>query len=220
MRRQLGILTSAVGLSLALVACGSDGNGDAGPSPSRPTTAPTVDTTGVPTSAPPTTTGGPPATTAPAPPAAPGERLTPSSRLRVDGIGPVRVGMTLAEARAAAGVPLELVSTEYCQTLRPAGSNPFVALISTSGGKIDVIEAGPSTATVSGIRVGTTEQEVVAAYGNRAQVVNPDEPLHRIVYRAADPSLRAYALVFEIGDGRVSSMRAGTEAVLADEICA
>ena len=159
---------------------------------------------------PPTSQASPPTTTAPA------ERLSPSSRLRVDGAGPVRVGMSLAEARAAAGPALELVSTEYCQTLRPAGSDPFVTLIATSGDRIDVTEAGPSTITVSGIRIGSTEQQVVAAYGDRAQVINPAEPLHRIVYRAADPSLRAYTLVFGIGDDRVTSMRAGTDAVLAD----
>ena len=194
----------------------SDGNGDAGPIPSRPTTAPTVDTT-VATTVPPTTQASGPATSVPASVA----RLSPSSRLRVDGIGPVRVGMSLGEARAAAGVALELTSTEHCQSLRPAGADPFVTLIATSpGDKVDVVSAGPGTATVSGIRMGSTEQQVVAAYGDRAQVVNPDEPLHRIVYRATDPSLRAYALVFGIGDGRVQSMHAGTDVVLSDELCA
>ena len=211
MRRQLGILTVAGALAVALVGCGSDGNGDAGPVPSRPTTGPTVETTTAPPTTGPTTAG-----------PVPTERLSPSSRLRVDGIGPVRVGMTLAEARAAAGVPLELVSTEHCQSLRPAGSSPFVVLIATAPGDVvDVISAGPGTATVSGIRIGSTEQEVLAAYGDRVQVLNPDEPVHRIVFRAAESSpLRAYALVFGIGDGRVASMNAGTDVVLNDEICA
>ena len=217
MTRQLAILTTTVGLAVALVGCGSEGDGDAGPAPSRPTTAPTVDTTPA-TTAPPTTQAPAPTTTGPGPASA--ERLSPSSRLRVDGIGPVRVGMSLAEARAAAGVALEPASSEYCRSLRPAASNPFVTFIATSGDRIDVIEAGPSTATVSGIRIGSTEQQVVAAYGDRAQVINPHEPLHRIVYRAADPSLRDYALVFGIGDDRVTSMYAGTDSVLADELCA
>lgn len=217
MRRQLAILTGAGALAVALVGCGSDWNGDAGPAPSRSTTAPTVDTTAAPTTSSPTTQAPGPTTTAPAP----GERLGPSSRLRVDGIGPVRVGMTLSQARAVAGVPLELRRTEHCQSLVPAGSDPFVTLIATSPGEaVDVIAAGPGTATVSGIRIGSTEQEVLTAYGERIQVVNPGEAVHRIVYRAADQSLRGYALVFGIGDGRVASIMAGTDAVLADEICA
>jgi hypothetical protein len=217
MRRQLALLTSAVGLAVALVACGSDGNGDAGPSPSRPTTPAAVDTTLTPTTSPPTTAPPGPTTTTPAP----GERLSPASRLRVDGIGPVRVGMTLAEARAAAGVTLELTTTEHCRSLQPAGSDPFVTLIATAPGEVvDVISAGPGTATVSGVRIGSTEQDVLAAYGERADVVNPGERVHRVVYRATDPALRAYALVFGIGDGRVTSMHAGTDVVLADELCA
>ncbi len=128
--------------------------------------------------------------------------------------------MTLAQARAAAGIPLELVRTEFCQSLRPSTTNPFVTLIATSGDAVDVVTAGPQVATVSGIRIGSTEEQVVAAYGDRAQVTNPGEPLHRIVYRAADASLQRYALVFLINDGKVTSMAAGTDAVLADEYCA
>lgn len=218
MRRQLAFRTTAGVFALAaflVTGCGSDGNGDAGPSPSRPATTTTTAATPATTSLPTTTAGPRTTTTAPA-----GERLSPSSRLRVDGIGPIRVGMTLDQARAAAGIPLELVTTEHCRTLRPSATNPFVTLIATSGDTVDVVTAGPQVATVSGIRIGSTEEQVLAAYGDRAQVVNPDEPLHRIVYRAADAALRRYAMVFEISDGKVASMRAGTDAVLADEICA
>ncbi len=221
MRRPVPLRTTAAVLALAVFAltgCGSDGNGDAGPSPSRPPTteaSTTTVATNPTTTSPPTTAGPRTTTTAPA-----GERLSPSSRLRVDGIGPVRVGMSLDQARAAAGIPLELVRTEHCQSLRPSAASPFVTLIATAGDAVDVVTVGPQVATVSGIRIGSTEQQVLAAYGDRAQVVNPGEPLHRIVYRAADPSLQRYALVFEISDGKVASMRAGTDAVLADEICA
>jgi hypothetical protein len=215
MRRQLAILTAAGALAVALVGCGPDGDADAGAAYSPPTSAPTVETTVAPTTIP----APGPTTTARAPtPAAP---LTPSSRLRVDGIGPIRVGMTLAQARAAAGRPLELRGTEFCQSLVPAGARPFVTLVATAPGDVvDVVSAGPGTKTVSGIRIGSTEQEVLSAYGDRAQVLNPGEQVHRIVYRAADSSLGGYALVFEVGDGRVTAMNAGTDAVLADEICA
>src|SRR5438270_5639850 len=96
-------LVPVAGLTF-LFACGSGPTvRSAPPGPAEPavptTTAPVVATT----------TGAAAATTVvPSTTAAP-ERLTTASRLRLDGIGPVMVGMTLEQASAAAGTAIRVV---------------------------------------------------------------------------------------------------------------
>jgi len=181
-----------------------------------------------------TTTAAPVAPTAPAsstPPAssttvAPpmaGAPLSSSSRLRIDGIGPIEVGMTVAQARAAAGTELSLKNEPYCDVLTPTQGPEGVALIVTSpsAGRVEliIVNGGP-VSTVSGIRVGSAEAEVIAAYPGRLRSVNPSLPVHRLIYQASDPALADRILVFVIGDSRVATMYAGVrDQAEADEIC-
>jgi len=53
--------------------------------------------------------------------------------LRLDGLGAVRVGMSLDEARSAAGVALTLVETPHCTTLRPDAIPPGFVLTAPGG---------------------------------------------------------------------------------------
>ena len=150
-------------------------------------------------------------------------RLTSSSRLRIDGIGPIDVGMTVAQARAAAGTELSLRKEPYCDVLTAPNGPAGVDLVITnpSSGRIDlVIVNGGPVATISGIRVGSTEAEVVAAYPGRLRSVNPLLPVHRQVYEAQNPALADRALVFVIDGSRVATIYAGvSNQVEADEIC-
>ncbi len=216
------------------VACGTgDGDGEtraAGPS-TTVTSAPLTETTAAPsTTAPgatsrPSTTAVAPATTTPAPAATTTPpRLSSSSRLRIDGIGPIDVGMTIAEARAAAGTELSHEKEPYCDVLTPtrgpAGVDLVVTTPSTGRVELIVVKDGP-IATVSGIRVGSTEAEVKAAYPGRLRAVNPSLPVHRLVYEPRDPALADRVLVFVIDGSRVATMYAGVRnQAEADEICA
>jgi len=150
-------------------------------------------------------------------------RLTSSSRLRIDGIGPIDVGMTVAQARAAAGTELSLRKQPYCDVLTAPNGPAGVDLVITnpSSGRIDlVIVNGGPVATISGIRVGSTEAEVVAAYPGRLRSVNPSLPVHRQVYEAQNPTLADRSLVFVIDGSRVTTIYAGvSNQVEADEIC-
>jgi hypothetical protein len=213
LRWMLALLAAAVGA----VACGPGEDGSAGTIGSGAASAPVTTTS----SLPPTTTTTPttPATSA-TPAAAP---LSASSRLRIDGIGPINVGMTVAQARAVAGTELSLNKEPYCDVLTAPRGPAGLSLIVTDppAGPVDliVVKDGP-VATVSGIRVGSTEAQVLAAYPGRLRKVNPSQPVHRLIYEATDPRLADRVLVFVIDNSRVATMYAGVRnQAEADEIC-
>lgn len=191
-----------------------------------------------PTEAQPSTTGGP-ASTIPPPvggstsPSAPTSSttaadsvLTPSSRLRLDGIGPVKVGMTLAEASKALGKPLrfeadpELPSS--CGWADPPGV-PDVHFMVIDGRVRRVDVYGGAVATVSGVQVGNPESEVDRIYGGRVRRAKPFPEApggYRLVYESPEASQRAYLLIFETDGSKVISFRAGErEAVELVEGC-
>lgn len=169
----------------------------------------------------------------PEPAAAPvPERLSESSRLRLDGIGPVLVGMTLDEASAAAGMPLRIVpnsdraGTGSCAYVRPEGGPTGLSFMVLDGRKIARIDVGGDSAisTLSGIRTGSTEAEVHATYPDRINAQPNPYSGHRggrdLVYQP-DEGSRHLGLLFQTDGGRVVSFRAGIHgAVMAPEGCA
>jgi hypothetical protein len=129
--------------------------------------------------------------------------------------------MTVAQARTAAGVPLTLRTGPFCRSLLPVDSPAGVNFVLAGGDRLDFVTVfdGPVT-TLSGIRVGSTEADVLAAYPGQVRVVNEGEQQHRAIYHARDPELADRSLVFQIVDARVTSMTAGVRtAVEADEAC-
>lgn len=204
---------SAIPLLLVLGACGGNGDDNAGSVAPTSTTAAVLSTTT--SSSSPTTSTTSTSTTSTTVAA-----LSTASRLRIDGLGPIDVGMTIEQAQAAAGIPLRQGSTPYCRTLMAPtlGDNIFFIATNDGGGKIDVIvvKGGP-TATLSGIRVGSARADVLATYGAQVTAVNE----RRLVYRARDAALRDRALVFVIDNGKVASMYTGNQShILSDELCA
>jgi hypothetical protein len=157
-----------------------------------------------------------------APPASP-DRLSASSRLRIDGIGPIRVGMTVDQAKAAAGVPLTVMTSDYCTSLRGTGGPDGVTLVSPneSGGRITVIIVStPVVSTLSGIRVGSTDADVLATYPGQIETVGTGD-VHRLIFTAWDPTFRDRTLTFHIRNSRVAEMWAGVRGVeRSDELCA
>ena len=88
------------------------------------------------------------------------------------GIGPLRVGMTVKEARAALGMfevsaPAQQSACDYATTV---GLPPGVSVMVESGtvGRIDV--DSNSVGTAEGARIGDSEESVRRLYGERVSV--------------------------------------------------
>ena len=162
--------------------------------------------------APPSSTAAPSTTSSTAPPSTP-----PSdAELRLDlrGLGPVRVGMTVAEAGAALGRPLVPVvppPAEECAMYGPESGFDGLAFLVARGvvARADVV-AGP-TATTEGVAIGQTEAEAQRRYGGRLEVTPHDfqiggHYLTLVPTAAADAGFR---LVIETDGTKVTALRAG-----------
>jgi hypothetical protein len=174
--------------------------------------------------APPSSTAAPSttSTTAPAP-------TTPSdSELRLDlrGLGPVRVGMTVAEAGAALGRPLVPVvppPAEECAMYGPASGLDGIAFLVARGvvARADVV-AG-TTATTEGVALGQTEAEAQRRYGGRLEVTPHDFHIggHYLTLVPTATADAGFRLVIETDGSKVTALRAGRLAeVELTEACA
>jgi len=224
-----------------------DGEGTRLTSGASEAPVPTVATTGpntggsTATTAPPaaggstaTTVAPPPATTQPAPPVttttpAP-ERLSASSRLSLDGLGPVDIGMTLDQASAAAGTPIRIRPGAdpfgpECQNAQ-AADLPEVGFMVINGriARVDVGNGGGRrVTTVSGVGTGDTEETIKRTYLGRIRVEgHPYVPTgHYLIYVPADPALAHLSMIFETDGQVVTRFRAGMKGAVAQiEGCA
>lgn len=201
--RLLAVLAVAV---LLVGACGKD---DDPAATDQPTT--TVEAS--------TTTAAEPTTTAPSTSTSTAvETLSDESRLSFAGIGPVRAGMTMAEAERAAGVPMRRSELPACMALATEGSPAGVELIFPGTGPLEFVfvREGSRVRSEGGIGLGDSQDEVLRAHPD-AEVTNPDREVHRVVVKESAEGRR---LMFEIDRGRVSVMWSGPNgSERADEIC-
>lgn len=188
----------------------------------------TSDAAAAPAPTPTTTVVAPTPTTTGAPrPPAPAESSRPAplgsdSRLRVDGLGPVRIGMGLKEARAASGLPMAYRESGACVSFQTDGPPAGVSFTGVDGShRLDLIVVSePSIDTVSGIKVGSTLADVRRAYGDKVRG-SVQDGWGKLVFRPDDASLDHLALGLLFSEGRVAGIWAGLRvAVEADEICA
>ncbi len=216
-------ITAVIASVLISAACGNGDDQGSGAAGSTSTSTPA--TTGTTTPAPTSTT----ATT--------GEReLSEDSRLRLDGIGPVKIGMTVAEATQAVGRevavdPDSLFDAESTCGFAGVSGGPedllFMVLRDDPKAewkiyRVDVYQAS-GIATGGGIRIGATEDEVKQVYGDELKV-EPHEytgPVGHYLVLDVDGEGTGFMLLFETDGTKVTQFRSGNdEAVRAPEGCA
>jgi hypothetical protein len=155
--------------------------------------------------------------TAPATTVATPEILSERSPVTINGIGPVRVGMTVAEASRAASVPIVSAGDNggnpECTYFRPQTIPSGMGFMVTEGhiSRVDIWRNSPVT-TLSGARIGSTEAEIKALFPGQIEVT-PHEYVpggHYLTFVPRDAGDRNYRMIFEtVPNGRVTQFRAG-----------
>jgi hypothetical protein len=134
--------------------------------------------------------------------------------LKTTGLGPIRIGMELDTLRAKGliPVPIENSGSGECQFYRIKDHSEPMALmvINDKVLRIDVWP-GSLTTTRSGIKIGSTERDLVRAYGQQLEATtNPVTLGKTVIFTPQDQGEDIYRLVFETDDqGRVTQFRAG-----------
>jgi hypothetical protein len=128
-----------------------------------------------------------------------------------DGIGTIRVGMTVDDIRRVTGDVTPPTSAAECNYVKPSGVPAGVAIMLSRGkvARIDVDSAG--VRSDAGIAVGDTTTRVTDAYAGRV-TATPHKYVPGGQYlsvRPTSPADSAYRIVFETENGRVTRFRSG-----------
>ncbi|HEY9825579.1 MAG TPA: hypothetical protein V6D19_09035 [Stenomitos sp.] len=168
-------------------------------------------------------------TTGAIPPLSAQPQLSEQSKLVIDGIGPIRVGMTVAEAEQSSGIQLKeqggRAGNGSCYYLRPQSGPQGLGFMVISNradqrivrtqdriARVDVYRDSRIT-TLSGAKIGDTEAQVRALYPGRIQETphkyTSDQGGHYLTYVPKDAADQNYRLIFETLNGRITAFRAG-----------
>jgi hypothetical protein len=140
--------------------------------------------------------------------------------IRPDGVGPVKIGISLAQLNAVLHEKLteEDSGSDNCYYVTAPSHDHIGFMI--SDGKVARIDVNaPGVATTTGVQVGDTESQVRAIYGTRMKVTahHYDDNGHYLTVRSADGR---YGVRFETDGAKITGYYAGTyEAIQYVEGC-
>ncbi|MGB3135573.1 MAG: hypothetical protein WBB18_02100 [Nodosilinea sp.] len=134
--------------------------------------------------------------------------------LKTSGLGPVRISMELSDLEDIGLTPVAIAdaSSGQCQYYRIKDYGEPIGLMAIDDQILRVdVWPGSLTTTRSGIGIGSTERELVRAYGKQLEATsNPVTLGKTVVFTPQDPGEDVYRLVFETdGQGQVTQFRAG-----------
>ncbi len=154
--------------------------------------------------------------------------LTEQSKLAIDGIGPIRVGMTVAEAEKSAQVQLVEKggrATNNCFHLWPKTGPQNLAFMVISNrddnrivrssdriARVDIFK-GSRISSLRGAKIGDTEARIKALYPAQIRVTphhyTGHQGGHYLTFMPKDAADKDFRLIFETLNGRVTQFRAG-----------
>ena len=142
-------------------------------------------------------------------------QLTERSKLAINGIGPIRVGMTVDEASQAAGVRLVKSyappNEEFCSYFKLQGQPQGINFMVTKSRIVRVDISNQQITTIKGIKVGDTEEQIIKAYPRQIRIIK--NPLggrgNNLIFVPQDKGDSQYRLIFETKNNRVTSFRSG-----------
>ncbi|MEH2251132.1 hypothetical protein [Nostoc sp.] len=140
-------------------------------------------------------------------------KLTNQSKLFINGIGQVRVGMTVSQAAKAAGT--QLVGdppNNSCYYVKPQNEPKNLSFMVTKGriSRVDVRQNTQIT-TLKGAKIGDTEAQIKSLYAGQIQVT-PHKYVqggHNLTFVPKDRANQNYRVVFETDGKRVTQFHSG-----------
>jgi hypothetical protein len=143
------------------------------------------------------------------------ESVFADAEVRLTGIGPIQIGMTLEEATDALGLPLVPIGSNLggdCAYYQPDSVSQALGFMVVDNRVIRVdVWPGSSLATVSGAKIGSTTEDLAALYPGQIEALpNPYTKGEFLTLTPQDPELSLFRLVFETdAEGKVVQYRAG-----------
>jgi hypothetical protein len=140
-------------------------------------------------------------------------KLDLQSKVQLNGIAAIRVGMTVSEATKAAKIKLVSIgeTNNECYYVQPQSGLKHLSMMVVRGrvARID-INQGSSIKTLSGAGIGDSEQRISSLYHARIEV-SPHQYIrgHYLTFIPTDRVDRNYRLIFETDGRKVISYRAG-----------
>ncbi|QMS88323.1 hypothetical protein HUN01_12220 [Nostoc edaphicum CCNP1411] len=140
-------------------------------------------------------------------------KLTNQSKLFINGIGTVKVGMTVTQAAKAAGT--KLVGdppNNNCYYVKPQNEPKNLSFMVTQGriSRVDIRQNTQIT-TLKGAKIGDTEAQIKSLYPGQIEVT-PHKYVqegHYLTFIPKDRTDRNYRVVFETDGKLVTQLRAG-----------
>lgn len=140
-------------------------------------------------------------------------RLTTASKVLINGIGDIRVGMTVRQAEVAGKTRIIQQGDTFgnCAYYTAQGIEGVGFMV--IGGEIARVSIGDNSriTTLSGAKIGDTEERIKSLYPGQIRVTphtyNPNG--HYLTLIPRQPAYQQYRVVFETDGRRVTSFRAG-----------
>jgi hypothetical protein len=131
--------------------------------------------------------------------------------LREDGIGPVRIGMTLSQLNAVLhekfSKPTEEWESQECFYVKPS-RHPHITFMIEDGRVSRVDVNGAVVATSSGIHVGDSEARALKTYGS-ALKIDSHQYIENGHYLTIQSNSGPYGIRFETDQGKITTFYAG-----------
>jgi hypothetical protein len=146
-------------------------------------------------------------------------QLTENSKLALNGIGPIRVGMTVDEASRAAGVRLVFVmngpDAYSCSYFKPQTEPKEINFMVTKGriARIDI--HNKRITTIRGASIGDDEDRIISLYPGQIQITKnplaarPEAKSKYLTFVPKDAADKNYRIIFVTAKNRVISFRSG-----------
>ncbi len=149
-------------------------------------------------------------------------RLNSDSSISTIGLGVVSFGLTVpAAAEASGSAMLSCEPVSECYRVTPAAAPPGISFLvhASTIERVDIV-SGPITSR-SGMGIGTSAEQLVAAFGDKLERQVVDADTVNLVFVPTDASDANFRVVFTIEDDAVTTYRSGRlPMILQDNPCA